>query len=168
VIYHAETSRDLFGRRFTSASGSSGPLLGISPEQSLADPMAWLSRVHPGDLPRLLAAEQGAARRLSTLDIEVRCSGSAGRIVLGRVESRPRATPEGQLLWDGMLLDVTAAREAEAELRRTSNLLQAIGSATPDLVYAKDRESRFLYANPAVASPIGQRAEELIGRSERD
>jgi PAS domain-containing protein len=44
-------------------------------------------------------------------------------------------------------------REAEDELRRTSELLRLIGDSAPDLIYAKDRESRMLYANAAFQRP---------------
>lgn len=38
----------------------------------------------------------------------------------------------------------------------TNDLLAKIGEATPDLIYAKDRESRMMFANRAVLAVLGK------------
>ena len=63
---------------------------------------------------------------------------------------------------------VTARKHAEAELQRTTALLRAIGNSSPDAIYAKDTEGRFLFANPAVLAVIGRPADEVIGRTDAE
>ncbi|WP_210528759.1 PAS domain-containing protein [Rubellimicrobium arenae] len=168
TAFQVETTRDLSERRFIYLSTSSGPLFGVSPDAARTDPLFWTNLFHPEDAARVLREEARAARYLSTLDVEFRIRRPDGQMVLGRLLTRPREASDGRLLWDGMLIDVTAVRGAEAELRRTSSLLAAIGAATPDLVYAKDRDSRLLYANAALAALLGRSPAELIGSSEQD
>lgn len=52
---------------------------------------------------------------------------------------------------------------AQAELRRTTALLTTVLNATPDLIYAKDREGRMLLANPAKLDVIGKPWNEVKG-----
>lgn len=55
---------------------------------------------------------------------------------------------------------------AKAELERTTALLAAVSAATPDLIYAKDRDSRILMANAAVLAAIGKPREDVVGRND--
>ena len=68
----------------------------------------------------------------------------------------------------GAIEDVTARRNVEVELERTSSLLSAIGDCSPDPIYAKDTEGRFLFVNPAVLAVIGKTADEVIGRTDAE
>ena len=52
-------------------------------------------------------------------------------------------------------------------LRDSEALLRAIGESTAELIYAKDREHRMVYANPATLKAIGRSAAEVIGRNEQ-
>lgn len=62
--------------------------------------------------------------------------------------------------------DVTDQRRAEAELRRTSELLRVVAEGTPDAVFVKDREGRYLLFNPAAARFVGKPAEEVLGNDD--
>jgi len=46
------------------------------------------------------------------------------------------------------------------------DLIRLIVEATPDAVFVKDTEGRYLYMNPAGASVIGKSVEEVIGRDD--
>jgi two-component system sensor kinase FixL len=58
--------------------------------------------------------------------------------------------------------------EAEIQARRASAFLEGVGEAIPDLIYAKDRDYRFVYANPAVLQFLGKSAREVLGGRNRD
>ena len=58
--------------------------------------------------------------------------------------------------------DELAAAERLAEVEST---MEALGEASPDLLYAKDAEGRMTYCNPACAAVIGKRPEDIIGRT---
>jgi len=47
-------------------------------------------------------------------------------------------------------------------------LLRAVGDCSPDPIYAKDADGRFLFANPAALAVIGRSADEVIGRTDAD
>jgi two-component system NtrC family sensor kinase len=65
--------------------------------------------------------------------------------------------------------DVTERKRVEAALADERQLLTAFLQATPDQVYFKDRDSRFLRASDAQAHKLAvASAEELIGRTDFD
>jgi len=71
--------------------------------------------------------------------------------------------------WEMHLAAERARREAEDALAMERDLFQAVMESTPDLLYVKDRESRFLRANAAVAAYLGvSNPEDLIGRTDVD
>ena len=56
----------------------------------------------------------------------------------------------------------------ERAVRESEALLRAIGESSAELIFAKDREHRLIYANPATLKAIGRSRDEMIGRTERE
>lgn len=56
---------------------------------------------------------------------------------------------------------------AEAE-EFTRDLLKQIGDTTPDLIYAKDLQSRMIFANHAVLKTVGRTWDEIRGRADSE
>jgi PAS domain S-box-containing protein len=61
--------------------------------------------------------------------------------------------------------DVTERTRAERALQRSSQLLNAVIKGTPDAVFVKDREGRYLLANDALARLVGRDVEEILGKT---
>lgn len=55
------------------------------------------------------------------------------------------------------------ARLREEEARQTSALLSAIGSSSPNPIYAKDLDLRFIYANQAMLAVLDKSIDEVLG-----
>lgn len=76
---------------------------------------------------------------------------------------------DGRRVLIALARDVTARRRAETELKlRTTELLRVVAEGTPDAVFVKDREGRYLLFNPAAASFVGKPAAEVIGKDDTD
>ena len=58
-----------------------------------------------------------------------------------------------------------ARRAGEATLFETSALLRAVSDNTPDGIFIRDRDGRFVLANPALATVLGKRLHDIIGRT---
>lgn len=65
-----------------------------------------------------------------------------------------------------LAIDVTKRLQADAEVRRTTELLRAIADSTPDALFVKDREGRYLLFNPAASRFVGLPVEEVLGRDD--
>jgi PAS domain S-box-containing protein len=57
---------------------------------------------------------------------------------------------------------------AEAALRKSQSLLQAVIDASTALIYVKDTEGRFLLVNRSLAELFGRDVEGVLGRSDHD
>ncbi len=64
--------------------------------------------------------------------------------------------------------DVGIARAASRALREQQKLLQAIVEGSPDAIFVKNREGRYLLCNSAAAAFIGRPADEVLGRNDRE
>jgi len=56
--------------------------------------------------------------------------------------------------------------EAEAATRSTTELLRAVADATPDAVFVKDLQGRYLLFNEAAARFVGQPVEKVLGHDD--
>ncbi|MGA2615142.1 MAG: PAS domain S-box protein [Spirochaetia bacterium] len=67
------------------------------------------------------------------------------------------------------VIDITNYKRLEKELRQERSLLRAVINNHPDAIFLKDRESRFVLANKAVAEIMqAGEPENLIGKTDRD
>ena len=110
---------------------------------------------------------------------------STGQAKLGYEE--PQTRPDGSIAWLrtnkvpirdaqgeivgvlGTYEDITAIKEAQAALERTSNLFQTLLEHCPDMIYFKDRQSRFVHYSRAFVERYGlQDPQALIGKTDFD
>lgn len=68
----------------------------------------------------------------------------------------------------GIGQDVTEQKRAQEALQESHNFQRAVVEASPDAIFAKDREGRYQMINSAGASFIGKPVEEIIGRYDSD
>jgi PAS domain S-box-containing protein len=142
---------------------TTGPGPAPSRRKDRAEAEAAIARaLDPADPRDEYACEYRALRR----DGRALLVAAAGRAFFEPDPAAPAGRRAARIL--GTMSDVTEPRRAEQERRHAGALLRAIGEATPDLLYAKDRESRMLYANPALLEVVGKTAEEVLGRSDAE
>ena len=67
-----------------------------------------------------------------------------------------------------IMRDVTQQRRAEEALRDSTSLLRTISDASEDAIFAKDRQGRIRFANPATLAVFGRPAAEVLGKTDRE
>jgi two-component system cell cycle sensor histidine kinase/response regulator CckA len=60
--------------------------------------------------------------------------------------------------------DVTERMRTEAEIRGTRDLLKAVTDSSPDAIFVKDLQGRYLLFNPAASRFVGLPIEDVLGR----
>ncbi len=127
------------------ASFAIDKLLGITKEEVERDPEAWLGKLLPEDRERFERQRRDQQETETLWRFEGRYHGADGGIVWLRSESTKRRLRDGTMVWDGILLDITAektleTRRAEIEtLRKTtldalaSDLERTVGKALGDV-----------------------------------
>ncbi|GAP98930.1 PAS domain S-box protein [Leptolyngbya sp. NIES-2104] len=80
-------------------------------------------------------------------------------------ENRIYPTAEGVV---NLCTDITERKQIEEALEQRTAILELINQATPILVFMKDRQGRYVYANPAALDVLGKSAVEVIGHSDQE
>ncbi len=106
-----------------------------------------------------------------------------GKPLVGKIE---RTGSEGEVRWNysnkvpildekgevvgiaGINRDITERKKAEEWLAFERNLLRSLLDHTPDPVYFKDRESRFVRVSKAKAMEVGATPNEMVGKTDFD
>jgi diguanylate cyclase (GGDEF)-like protein/PAS domain S-box-containing protein len=100
------------------ASPQIEPILGYTVEEWRADPLLFVEILHPDDRERVLAAHERTRSGGEPFHSEYRLYARDGRVVWVHDEAHIISDPEtGEPVLQGYLLDVTARREAEEQLR---------------------------------------------------
>jgi PAS domain S-box-containing protein len=70
---------------------------------------------------------------------------------------------------EGIVEDITERKRLETKLEEERALLRTVIDIIPDNIYVKDRESRFLHGNTALARVLGTNApEDVLGKTDSD
>ncbi len=116
---------------------------GFTPDEVLSDANCLLQQVAPGQRATMAKAEEASARDLSDFEIELpirRRDGSSGTIY---VRSRPSKLPNGQILWEGFVTDVTEKKTHEREFQRLARLYAMLSQINQSIVRVKSRDELF-------------------------
>ena len=152
-----------------------GQMLSISPQYekwsgvptSAALAGQWQDRVHPDDRELVFGSLRRALSTGEPLDVENRSRSADGSYRWIRGRARPWRDEKGIIRrWYGTTEDIHDQQVAAYALRRVVSLVQMMGDATPNPIYARDREHRLLYANRALAVLLGRTPDQLVGQTD--
>lgn len=134
VVYQIMATPD-GGRRFTYISRSVERVNGVKVEDVLTDANLLYEQLLPEFRELVAQREEEALRQFKTMQAEVQCKLSDGRIRWFEFTSTPRYLADGTLVWDGVEVDVTDRKLIEEELEkrvegRTMELREAINALT--------------------------------------
>jgi PAS domain S-box-containing protein len=164
VVWEAEGT----GRHFTFVSQQAEELFGFPAHRWLAEPDFWTRLVHPDDREPTLASCRPAVARGKDHFLAYRALAADGRTVwLHDTVRVARVAGARAPVLRGVMVDVTAQREAEEALRRSESLVRAVVDGTTDAVFVKDRGGRYLMINRPGARILGKSVEEVLGRDDR-
>ena len=154
------------------------PVLGLDAEHAPAGLSAWTARVHPEDRSGF---EQAVASALQPgdpmFDFEYRMANLAGHYhwvhTKGKVVQRDDAG--NPLLAIGATINISARKKAEAAIQaseaRSHNLaalLRLMCDNVPDMIWAKDLDKRYIFANKAIINGLlnAKDTDEPLGKTD--
>ncbi|MEG5039617.1 MULTISPECIES: PAS domain S-box protein [unclassified Microcoleus] len=86
----------------------------------------------------------------------------SGKIRWFQIISRPEAKENGDIIWDGIAVDVTDRKQAELALQESQQFIQKVASATPGILYLYDlEEQRNIYTNTSMLALLGYTSDEI-------
>jgi PAS domain S-box-containing protein len=139
-------------------------LLGYSPDEWAADTSHWWNAVHPDDRDRVLEDEARAAGPGGRLISEYRLRRRDGQWIWVRDEATVIENEDGELRFQGVLLDITEAKRAEEALARSEAKYRDLVQTSHDLIWSVDTQGRFTFVNDAARAIYGTEPSAMLGR----
>jgi PAS domain S-box-containing protein len=137
-------------------------LIGISPEEWVADPGVWMRSIHPDDRARVDAINRDTEVTGAPFAVEYRMRARDGRVVWFRDEAQLVRDPDGHPeAWQGVMMDITARKAAEAGLAEAEARYRALVEQLPAIAYIDpaDREGT-VYISPQTEQILGYSPED--------
>ena len=124
MVYQVTTGQGGEGRRFLFVSHSCEKLTGYPAEALIEDASVAYAMILEEDRLALGAAEEEAIRTRGLFDCQARFRRKDGEVRWGRIISAPRQGPDGNLVWDGIKIDITDQKRAEEFLLTMNETLE--------------------------------------------
>jgi len=140
-------------------------LTGLERSAAEADPMKAFACVHPDDHAEWVRKNAYVFEHKLPFKEECRVV-VKGEIHWITAESTPRDTPDGSVVWEGVLTDITDRKLAEAELRQVTQRMQLAAAAAGIGFWSRDRESRIEEWDDQMFRIYGVSREDFDGRWE--
>ena len=140
---------------FPYISPSCRELYELEPEEIQRNPALIMDMVHPDDRVAFRESIATSAQTLLPWRWEGRVIMKSGTIKWFQGASRPERQANGNILWDGFLIDVTARKRAEEE--RDQFFILSI-----DMLCIAGFDGYFKHLNPAWEKTLGFTKEELL------
>jgi PAS domain S-box-containing protein len=152
---------------FPFMSQGAHQLYGLSPEEIQRKGSLVFDLVHPEDLSRLNKSIQLSAQTLESWRWEGRISTSTGELKWISGISQPELLPHGDILWHGMIEDISDRKAIETALLASEANNQTMLGAVPDLLLRLGRDGTcFAYIKPGVGVenflPIDNHISEVL------
>jgi PAS domain S-box-containing protein len=145
--------------RFLYGSSGIESLTGVTAEEVVQDATVLPGLIVEEDRMAFAAAEQAANRQMRVFDIELRQRRRDGQVRWMHISASPRHLADGRTLWDGLQMDITTRKTAEARLRDYEKVVEGV----PEQIAVIDRQYQYLIANQAFLAYRGLRREQVVG-----
>ena len=147
---------------FPYMSPASREIFELEPEAVLQNSALLTDLVHPDDRQNYDESVAISAQNLQPWQWEGRLVLPSGKIRWFQTNSRPEAKENGDILWDGITIDVTDRKQAELALQESQQFIQKVADATPGILYLYDlEEQRNIYTNTSMLQLLGYTSDDI-------
>jgi len=130
----------------------------------VADASLLWQMIYPDDLPIMQDSVMESARTLTPWSCAWRIRTPSGREKWLEAAGKPTLQPNGDIIWDTLILDVSDRKQAEAALRDSETRYRLLAENVNDLVCLHDLQGRYLYVSPSCEALLGYRYDEMLGK----
>jgi PAS domain S-box-containing protein len=166
VVYLWQTREREDGQSMAYVGDQITPMLGYTPEEW--NQSGWRDRVHPHDRERVEAAAERSLEHGTPFRMEYRYLARDGRVVwvVDHASLVLRNDAGEPLLFEGVMVDVTAQREAEAAAETAADRLRDLVELGPAILYGYSVSgdppvANTDYISPQFAEVLGVPASEV-------
>lgn len=139
----------------------------LEPEVIMADLQVLNKLVHPQDVKALTESVDVAKATLTPWRWEGRIITPTGKLKWIQGASQLERQANGDLLWEGLVMDITDRKQAEEQLRNSEMRYKAILDAIPDLMFRLSRDGEYLDLKGDGANIVLPK-EKIVGKNLQD
>ncbi|MGR9116316.1 MAG: PAS domain S-box protein [Gammaproteobacteria bacterium] len=127
---------------FPYASRGCKEIFGVEPASVVNDATPIVQTIHPDDLPMFQSSVLESAIQLSPWNFEARQKTSSGDWKWFHAASRPHLQDNGDIIWEGLVMDVTSQKKVEEELAKAKLAAEASANAKAEFLANMSHEIR--------------------------
>ncbi|MEH2056257.1 MAG: PAS domain S-box protein [Nostoc sp.] len=135
----------------------------LEPEAIQADFQVLYKLIHPEDIKAFTESIAVCSTTLAPWYWEGRMITPSGKLKWIQGTSQPELQAAGNLLWNGLMVDITDRKQAQEKLQESEARYQAILDAIPDLMFRISRDGEYLDLKSEGANVTLAR-EEIVGK----
>lgn len=128
--------------RFSFVSHGIRELFGVDAEAVMGRATTLLKQIHPDDRQALRNAVRNSDPNLSPVELELRIPNGAGAVRRVQSIARPREREDGDIVWDGIFLDVTERHYALTALRHAKEEAELANRIKSEFLASMSHEIR--------------------------
>jgi PAS domain S-box-containing protein len=167
IAYVWDASRAARDLPVTYISPQIEHVLGYPARDWVDDPMAWHRHAHPEDADRVVEAWRDAVARRATFVEEYRLRTADGSWRWLRDEANPVGDDAGDLVYQGVMLDITERHAAEDRLREAEERWRTLLEHLPVVAYVIESgpsgDVGERWVAPGIEKLLGVTADEWLG-----
>lgn len=140
-------------------------IFGVAPQTIQPCVTQLLNLIHPDDRSLFERSLTVSAQTLQSWQWEGRIILKTEEIKWLQTTAQPERQPNGEILWDGLLLDITHYKQTEAALRESEQRFWDVSNAAGEYLWEIDAHGIYTFVTERTKSVKGYAPEELLGHS---
>ncbi|MEL7141075.1 MAG: PAS domain S-box protein [Cyanobacteria bacterium J06573_11] len=140
----------------------------LSADAIQTEPKRVLDMIDPDDRLSLELTMRQSTEKLSTWHSEHRLVTPSGKTKWVSMDAKPQKTENGDILWSGIVLDITDRKQTSQQLQTSHAFLENLVNGIADPVFVKDRNHQLILLNDAFCEFVGRKREDMVGKTDKD
>ncbi|MEM9090992.1 MAG: PAS domain S-box protein [Cyanobacteria bacterium P01_F01_bin.53] len=138
----------------------------LSAEAIQTNPTLLLAMIDSEDRLALEATMQQSIKMLTPWNSEHKITTPSGQLKWVQMASQPQLEDNGGTLWSGVIIDITARKEAEHQKQAAHTFLHNLINGISDPIFVKDENHSLILLNDAFCEFVGRSRNEIVGHKE--
>ena len=129
----------------------------------------WTKVIHPEDVEGVVGKWRSSVATGKPFEAEARLRRADGEYRLMLLRKVPLRDEAGSIVkWYGSAIDIEERKRAEQELRQAEEHIRAILEYSPNWIFLKDTEGRYLLVNREIERVFGVSQEQIKGKTDSE